>query len=46
MLSTGYADLPEDTERSFPRLDKPFDEQRLGEMLTALLGEREMEAGE
>jgi CheY-like chemotaxis protein len=46
MVSTGHADLPEDTERVFPRLDKPFDERRLGEMLAALLGEREMEAGE
>lgn len=46
MVSTGYIDLPDDAERVFPRLDKPFDEQRLGEMLAALLGEREMEAGE
>lgn len=46
MVSTGHADLPEDTARAFPRLEKPFDERRLGEMLAALLGEREMEAGE
>ncbi|GLQ56047.1 response regulator [Devosia nitrariae] len=46
MVSTGHADLPEDTERAFPRLDKPFDEHRLSEMLTALLVEREMEADE
>lgn len=45
VLASGYADLPEDAEQAFPRLDKPFDERGLGEMLAAILGERAIQAG-
>jgi CheY-like chemotaxis protein len=45
VVASGYADLPDDSERAFPRLDKPFDERGLGEMLAAVLGERTIQAG-
>jgi len=39
MLATGYADLPEEVEDGFPRLEKPFDERRLAESLARVLQE-------
>ncbi|GHA20544.1 hypothetical protein GCM10007989_14540 [Devosia pacifica] len=37
LLATGYSELSEDPDDAFPRLEKPFDERRLVEVIARVL---------
>jgi hypothetical protein len=36
---TGYADLPNGSDPSLPRLNKPYSQQDLAELITSLAGD-------